>query len=160
MYCGIHCYSKNEGKHTGGVYVIALLFRQDTTACMFSACTMCVLVCVCLCLCVWVCMRACVCLSLSLCLSVCMSACVCVFVRACVRACVCVCICVCVCVCVCYHDFQTRSSRGRKLFHSIFNSEIQLSVYSFSCFRSVCPSVTLLKATYAENSLIVLSCPH
>ena len=35
---------------------------------------------------------------------------------------------------------------------AIFNSDIQLSVYSFLCFVSVCPLVALLKATYAENS--------
>ena len=39
----------------------------------------------------------------------------------------------------------------------IFNSNIQLSYFSFSCFISVCPFVTLVKAMYAENSHIVLS---
>ena len=29
-----------------------------------------------------------------------------------------------------------------------FNSDIQLSFFSFSCFMSVCPFVALLKATY------------
>ena len=42
----------------------------------------------------------------------------------------------------------------------IVNSDIQLSVYSISCFISVCPFVALLKATYAENSHIVLSCRY
>ena len=40
----------------------------------------------------------------------------------------------------------------------IFNSDIQLSVYSFSCFISV--FVALLKATYADNLNIVLSCRY
>ena len=31
---------------------------------------------------------------------------------------------------------------------AIFNSDIQLSVYPFSCFVSVCPFGALLKATY------------
>ena len=39
--------------------------------------------------------------------------------------------------------------------NAIFNSDIQLSVYTFSCFISVCPFVTLIKAAYAENSLSV-----
>ena len=59
--------------------------------------------------------------------------------------------------------FQTRSLRGRKLsfrFTPIFNSDIQLSVYSFSCFTSVCPFVALLKAACAENSHIVFSCRY
>ena len=51
--------------------------------------------------------------------------------------------------------FQTLSLRGRKLSTAIFNSDIQLSVYSFSCFISVCPFVALLKATYAKNLRIV-----
>ena len=44
--------------------------------------------------------------------------------------------------------FQTQSLRGRKLFNwAIFNSDIQRSVFSFSCFISVCPFVALAKAT-------------
>ena len=45
---------------------------------------------------------------------------------------------------------------------AIFNSDIQLSFFSlsFSCFISVCPFVALLKATYVENSHIVLSTPY
>ena len=41
---------------------------------------------------------------------------------------------------------------------SIFKSDIQLSVYSFSSFISVCPFAALLKATYAETWHTVLSC--
>ena len=41
------------------------------------------------------------------------------------------------------------------------SSDIQLSGYSFSCFRFVCSFVALLKATYAEiSTFIVLSCRH
>ena len=40
---------------------------------------------------------------------------------------------------------------------AIFNSDIHLSVYTFSRFISVCPFVAALKATFAENSHIVLS---
>ena len=43
---------------------------------------------------------------------------------------------------------------------SLNYSDIQLSVYSFSCLISVCPFVALLKVTYAENSRIVLSCRY
>ena len=43
---------------------------------------------------------------------------------------------------------------------AIFNSEIQQSVYSFSCFISLGPFVALLKATYIENQHIVLSCQY
>ena len=43
---------------------------------------------------------------------------------------------------------------------AIFNSDIQLSFFSFSCFISVCPFVALLKATYAENMHIALSCRY
>ena len=47
---------------------------------------------------------------------------------------------------------------GRSLSTTVFNSDIQLSFFfSFSWFISVCPFVALLKATYAENSHIVLS---
>ena len=44
---------------------------------------------------------------------------------------------------------------------AIFNRDIRFSsVYSFLCFISVCPFVTLLRATYAENLHIVLSCRY
>ena len=43
---------------------------------------------------------------------------------------------------------------------AIFNSDTQLSVYSCACFIFLCPFVALLKATYAENSHIVLCCQH
>ena len=43
---------------------------------------------------------------------------------------------------------------------AIFNSDIQQSVDSFSCFISFCPFVALYAATYAENSHIVLSCRY
>ena len=49
---------------------------------------------------------------------------------------------------------------GGILSTAIFNSDIQPSDDSLSCFLSVCPFVALLKATYAENSHIVLSCRH
>ena len=45
-------------------------------------------------------------------------------------------------------------------FSSIFNSDIELSVEFCSCFISVCLSVALLKATYAVNLHIALSCQH
>ena len=35
-----------------------------------------------------------------------------------------------------------------------------IGVSYFSCFIFVCPPVIVLKATYAENSYIVLSCTH
>ena len=38
---------------------------------------------------------------------------------------------------------------------AIFNSDIQLSAYSFSCLIYVCPFDALLKATYAENANFV-----
>ena len=59
-----------------------------------------------------------------------------------------------------FDHFQTQSLRGRSFLTAIFNSDIQLSVYSFSCFISVCRFVALLKATYAENPHIVLSCRY
>ena len=40
---------------------------------------------------------------------------------------------------------------GGSFSSAIFNSDIQLSVYSLSCLISVCPPVALLTATYAEN---------
>ena len=49
---------------------------------------------------------------------------------------------------------------GGNLSTAIFNSDFQLNVNSISCFISVCPFVAFLKATYAENSHIVLSCLH
>ena len=44
---------------------------------------------------------------------------------------------------------------------AIFNSDIHVKIVSScSCFISVCRFVALLKATYAENSRIVLSRQH
>ena len=60
----------------------------------------------------------------------------------------------------CTNKNEQTNLRGRKFFNSIFNSDILLSVYSFSCFLSVCPFVSLLKARYAEHSHIVLSCRY
>ena len=40
---------------------------------------------------------------------------------------------------------------------AIFYSDIQLILFSFLCFISLCPFVAFLKATYAENSHVVLS---
>ena len=50
---------------------------------------------------------------------------------------------------------QTQYKTRTEVNTAIFNSDIQLSVYFFSCFISVCPFVALLKATYAEKSHIV-----
>ena len=41
---------------------------------------------------------------------------------------------------------------------AFFNSDIQLSLYFCPCFIPVCPFVALVKATYAENSHIAVSC--
>ena len=43
---------------------------------------------------------------------------------------------------------------------TIFNIDIELSVYHISCFISVCPFVALSKATFAEDSHIVLTSPY
>ena len=43
---------------------------------------------------------------------------------------------------------------------TILKSDIKLSVYHISCFISVCPSVALSKAKFAENVYIVLSSPY
>ena len=51
------------------------------------------------------------------------------------------------------------SSEGGSFLTAIFNSDIKRS-YSFSCSISVCPFLVLLKATYAENSRIALSCRY
>ena len=40
---------------------------------------------------------------------------------------------------------------------TIFNSDIELSVFPIWCFISVCPFVTFSKAMFAENVHIVLS---
>ena len=58
------------------------------------------------------------------------------------------------------NHFQTRSWEEGIFSTAIFNSDIELSVYSFSCFVSVCPFVASLKATDDKNSHIVLSCWH
>ena len=39
---------------------------------------------------------------------------------------------------------------------AIFNSDIQLSIYTCSCFISVCPFVALLKETFTDISHVVL----
>ena len=49
---------------------------------------------------------------------------------------------------------------GGSFSHTILKSDIELSVYHISCFISVCPFVALSKATFAENSHIVLSSPY
>ena len=54
------------------------------------------------------------------------------------------------------HDLR----EGGSFLTEIFNSDIQLSVDSCSCFISVCPFAALLKATYAEIAHMVLSCRH
>ena len=48
---------------------------------------------------------------------------------------------------------------GGSVSTATFNTDIQLSVYSFSCVMSVCPFVALINATYtyAENSHVILS---
>ena len=43
---------------------------------------------------------------------------------------------------------------------AIFNSNIQLSAYTCSCFISVCPFVALLNAKFAEHLHTVLSNPY
>ena len=47
-------------------------------------------------------------------------------------------------------------AEGGSFSPTIFNSDIELSVFPISCFMSVCPFVDLSKATFAENSHIVL----
>ena len=58
------------------------------------------------------------------------------------------------------HNYKLDLCEGGKFSTAVGNSDIQLSVYSFSCFISVCPFVAFLKATYAEHSHIVLSCRY
>ena len=51
-------------------------------------------------------------------------------------------------------------SEGGSFSILLFNSDIQLTVFSCSCFMSVCPFVALLKAKFAEHLHTVLSCPQ
>ena len=57
---------------------------------------------------------------------------------------------------------QENKSRGEaeSISTRSIDSGIKLSVPTLSCFISDCPSVAWLKATYAEPSHVVLSCPH
>ena len=65
------------------------------------------------------------------------------------------------CIVHCFPPFSNLDHcKGGIFSTAIFNSDIKLSVYSFSCFISVYPFVALLKAMYAENAYIVLCCRH